>query len=541
MKYPAIINELTRRIGLNPESLGDHAIDTAIDSRMRYHGLKEQSAYAMRLTSDHLEFQKLINDIVVSETWFFRGVELFETIAKHVRQLASNRSTGNPIRILSVACSTGEEPYSLAMMFEQAGISASSYRIDAVDVSSRNLEIAKAGSYGEFSFRQIDRTIRDVFFIEKANHQWALDTTIRSKVKFRLGNLMDTNFLIDEAPYDVILCRNVFIYFTAEARRTALRHFERLLCSTGILGMGHAESSDLTEPRWTRFGPETACLFQRCVEPTSEHKPASKPSGSETSSIAKTFLTSGSTIQSKSPINLKSPITAAKRRVPLPVTSPSAKSADGSDCWNIIGVRGDRSCKELSRYDHCHNCHVYSTAGRRFLDNIPPSGYLDEWTKRLAEPMEDQGQDLANVLIFRIRDEWLALPVACITEVTQPRSFHRIPHRGGLLEGIINVRGEIHLLVRVDELLGLSSPGQESQITMKSRMILAGTPSNLWAFTVCEVDRVRSVRIGEMSAIPATVARSTVRFSRGVIVGNERSTGLLDDAKLFDALRVRLT
>ena len=534
MRHPAVINELSRRIGLNADSLGDQAGNSVIVGRMRHLGLTGEKEFLDRLAADPGEFQKLIDEIVVSETWFFRGTEFFDCITRQVRQLITERPVGDPVRILSVACSTGEEPYSIAIALEQSGIPAHAVRIDAVDVSARNIEFARKGRYGEFSFRQSERTLRDQFFSPAGDRLCDLQPGIKSRVSFRIGNLLDPHFLAEESAYDLICCRNVLIYLTPAARQSVIKRLARLLKADGLLGLGHAESSELSEPRWVRFGPEAACLFRHC------------PAGGD--SVIRLPVASGTTHRPEKPSAHAATVFASesrtthtsKRRLPMLPVSPEVRTG-GGDCWNIIGVRGDHSCKELTRYDHCHNCHVYSNAGRRFLDNAPPEGYLDEWTERLAEPIREQDRNLENVLIFRIREEWLALPVACVTEVTLPRSFHRVPHRGGLLDGIINVRGELHLLVRMDELLGLSAAGEKAQMTRKSRMILAGTPSNLWAFVVGEVDRVRRFPASEALAAPATVARSSARFSRGVLAGNGRSIGLLDDAKLFEALRSRLT
>src|SRR5215831_16263868 len=106
-----------------------------------------------------------------------------------------------------------------------------------------------------------------------------------------------------------------------------------------------------------------------------------------------------------------------------------------TDCWNRIGVRGDRSCPELATVVHCHNCPVFAAAGRQFLDAPYPDGYLQEWAQRLAAPREEAATDLKSVLIFRLDEEWLALSVEVLIEVTTPRQVHRVPHRGGLLEG----------------------------------------------------------------------------------------------------------
>src|SRR3954447_825393 len=125
------------------------------------------------------------------------------------------------------------------------------------------------------------------------------------------------------------------------------------------------------------------------------------------------------------------------------------------DCWNTIGVRGDRSCPELVQYVHCQNCPVFAAAGRRFLDAPSPPGYLDEWTERLAAPADAAAGDVESVLLFRLGDEWLALPVRALAEVTTPRPIHRVPFRGGLIAGLVTIRGELALCVHLTRLLGI--------------------------------------------------------------------------------------
>src|SRR5262245_55956316 len=136
-------------------------------------------------------------------------------------------------------------------------------------------------------------------------------------------------------------------------------------------------------------------------------------------------------------------------KLPLPTTA--------SDCWNTIGVRGDHSCPELPKVVHCQNCPVFAAAGRRFLDAPSPPGYLEEWTERLAAPVEEAVADLESVLTFRLADEWLALPVCVLIEVTTRRPVHRVPYRGGLLAGLVNIRGELHLCAHLARLLGIES------------------------------------------------------------------------------------
>jgi chemotaxis-related protein WspD len=221
-----------------------------------------------------------------------------------------------------------------------------------------------------------------------------------------------------------------------------------------------------------------------------------------------------------------------------------------NDCWNQIGVWGDRSCPELSAAVHCHNCPVFAAAGRRLLDRPSPTDYQDEWTKRLAEPEEIVTRDLHSVLNFRIGGEWLALPVQTLIEVIPTRPMHRIPFRSGLLAGLINVRGELHLAVRLDRLLGISNEASEStpsasipQTAAKqpiARLLLASQGGETLAFPVDEVDRVFRFPADDLSAVPPTLRRAAARFARGVFRCENRAIGYLDDTRLFDALRAKL-
>jgi chemotaxis-related protein WspD len=231
---------------------------------------------------------------------------------------------------------------------------------------------------------------------------------------------------------------------------------------------------------------------------------------------------------------------------------PLAPPAPGGDCWNRVGVRGDRSCPELPRVGHCHNCPVFAAAGRRFLDAAPPEGYLEEWTERLAAPPEEGPSETCAVLTFRLGEEWLALEVAVLVEVTTPRPVRRVPHRGGLLAGLVNIRGELHLCARLEQLLGLEAavsdvsqkrPGGqrfcEASLTA-ARLLVVRHGGEHWVFPVDAVGQVHRFATAELRRVPATVARSPGHLTRGVFSWEGRPVGYLDEARLFEALRARV-
>ena len=207
-------------------------------------------------------------------------------------------------------------------------------------------------------------------------------------------------------------------------------------------------------------------------------------------------------------------------------------------CWHRIGVWGDQSCPELLTVTHCHNCPVFATAGRKFLDAPSPADYLEEWTARLAVPETDGAGDVVGVLVFRLADEWLGFPVGVLVEVTHMRSAHRIPHRGGLLAGVVNIRGELHLCVRLDLLLGITTPAQPRE--PNPRLVLIRHDGDGWAFAADEVDQVHRVPRRELHTPAPTLSRAVGRVTRAVFTLGNRSIGLLDDERVFQFLAERV-
>jgi chemotaxis-related protein WspD len=182
-----------------------------------------------------------------------------------------------------------------------------------------------------------------------------------------------------------------------------------------------------------------------------------------------------------------------------------------------------------------------------------PPGYLEEWTERLAAPLEEAARDLRSVLVFRLCEEWLALPVQVVVEVATVRPVHRVPHRGGLLAGLVNIRGELHLCAHLGRLLGVdqAEPAERPallahgrapapRLPHAGRLVVVRRDSESWVFPVDEVEKVHRFPWAELVPAPATVSRSVRHLTRGTFVWQERPVGLLDEGRLFEALRERL-
>lgn len=262
MSPDAILHLLRERIGLDAASIGPRAVDSAVDRRMTALGIANKTLYANRASADPEELQQLINAVVVPESWFYRGRGLFEFLANHARTVLASRPDPTPFRALSLPCSNGEEPYSLAMALDQAGVSASQSRILGVDISTEALARARKAEYREFAFRELDPSLRDRYFRERAG-RFDLLPEIRSRVEFRQGNLLDLDPIASSGPFDLILCRNLLIYLTSSARATAIDRLRDLLAPGGWLGLGHGEPLPAGHSQFDRVGPEGLLLYAR--------------------------------------------------------------------------------------------------------------------------------------------------------------------------------------------------------------------------------------------------------------------------------------
>ncbi len=252
---------LRRHIGLDPTAVGSALIERTVRLRMKQHGLKRTDTYRDVLATSHQELNELIEAVVVTETWFFRDREPFNAFAqlalkkqKAHRQSVEARGSDAytsldpqsstrdtvPLRILSLPCASGEEPYSIAMALLDAGVPEASFTIEAADISANALSRAERGVYGKNSFRGGELAFRDRHFLPSADG-YALSSHVRRCVNFTQGNILNDNFLDRSAPYDFIFCRNLLIYFDAAAQVLALGKLYRWLADNGVLFVGPAE------------------------------------------------------------------------------------------------------------------------------------------------------------------------------------------------------------------------------------------------------------------------------------------------------------
>ncbi|NOX81041.1 MAG: hypothetical protein GXP57_08170 [Deltaproteobacteria bacterium] len=256
-----IADSLERSIGLEISTIGDSTFERAVNSRMKALGIAEVDAYAEKFSASTAELRRLVEEVVIPETWFFRDQIPFTLLGEHVMKADKFRQR-YVFRILSLPCATGEEPYSIAMTLLQAGLPPSRFYIDAVDVSERVLALARRAVYRENSFRSGDLDFRQRFF-HKTDKGFELDKTVREKVHFLKGNILHPAFMEGLGRYDVVFCRNVLIYFSKEAQQQAISTLYHILMPGGLLLTGHAESGLFFGDRFVAAARPKAFAFYK--------------------------------------------------------------------------------------------------------------------------------------------------------------------------------------------------------------------------------------------------------------------------------------
>jgi chemotaxis protein methyltransferase WspC len=253
---------LKQKIGLDPEAIGMAAIERAVRHRAQARSDGDQDAYWRLLTGSADEQQQLIEAVVVPETSFFRHAESMDALALLARQ---RRAAAHTLRVLSLPCSSGEEPYTIAMALLDAGIDGARFSVLGVDISERLVAHARQGIYGRNSFRGDALTYRNRHF-SATEQGYAVTPRIRAPVVFRTGNLLDPGLALPEAEYDFVFCRNLLIYFDSATQETAVGVLRRLARPDGVIFVGPAEASLLTRLGLRQIDAPRAFAFRRASE-----------------------------------------------------------------------------------------------------------------------------------------------------------------------------------------------------------------------------------------------------------------------------------
>ncbi len=266
--YPALKRYIIDHTGLEYYADKDEDLATRISRRLAAREKKNLAAYHGVLSLDSAEMDCLVGELTIGETYFFRQKEHFDLLRKAIiPALIDQNGASRRIRMWSAGCATGAEPYSIAVLLAlefEAALKDWDVSILATDINTEFLTQARASIFGDWALREMPPAIKARCF-QREGRRWRLLPEFRGNVSFRYHNLATSaDPAPDHLPFDIILCRNVLIYFAQDAMRTVAERLYRNLNEGGWLLVGHAEPNTQTFGMFeTLAGPEGTIYRKR--------------------------------------------------------------------------------------------------------------------------------------------------------------------------------------------------------------------------------------------------------------------------------------
>ncbi len=269
-QFKRLADFIEERFGIRMTENKKVMLEGRLRKRLRALGLDTFGPYCERvLAGDQEELVHMIDEVTTNTTQFFREASHFDYLAEvAVPTLAAERRPGpaGDLRVWSAACSSGEEPYTLAMVLaEVAGsVPGLRWRILATDICTDVLERAVSATYPEERVEPVPMHLRRKYLLRKADGSPVVRVgrELRQRVTFRQFNLLESHF-DSVGPMEIIFCRNVFIYFEKDVQAAILRRFERALVPGGYLFLGHSET---IHGRSSALVPATPTVYRKDPE-----------------------------------------------------------------------------------------------------------------------------------------------------------------------------------------------------------------------------------------------------------------------------------
>jgi len=276
MKLPEqIARRLAETFGLEQSTCSEPTLRAAVRLRMAQSGQATEEAYWELLQGDKLEFRAFVDELLIPESWFFRDRLPFDYLKSWVQKewMAGPGRSGQSLRILSLPCAAGQEPYSIAITLLEAGLAPEHFSILAGDLSPRLLALASKGLYRRISFRGEDY-VKLVHYFDEVGACLRVKPHIRELVNFQQMNLMQPADYAANGPFQLIFCRNVLIYFDDASRHRAFSGLAAALSPDGIFFAGHADSIFRITENFAHTGPPGAfCYARRALPPKEQPAP----------------------------------------------------------------------------------------------------------------------------------------------------------------------------------------------------------------------------------------------------------------------------
>jgi chemotaxis protein methyltransferase CheR len=242
-------------------------VERRITERMDVTGAMSFASYFARLRSDiDGEIAQFINAFTVNETYFYREDHQLRCLTSDLlARRTSAKSRGEPLRIWSVPCSTGEEPYSIAIWLLETWPQVDAYDIEIVgsDIDTRVLDAAREGIFSKRSLMRLSSALIEKYFVPIDENNWRILDDLRQSVRFSSVNLVEAAATQTHGRFDVIFCRNVLIYFDDASRRIATENLYENLYPGGFICLGHSESMSRISSLFDVCRFSDAIVYQR--------------------------------------------------------------------------------------------------------------------------------------------------------------------------------------------------------------------------------------------------------------------------------------
>ncbi len=237
---------LYRRTGMSFAEGKRYYIDRRLGERIVATGSPSFQAYFALLRSDaHGEIEYLINAFTVNETYFYREEHQLRCLTSSLLDdVVRRKPPGDPIRIWSMPCSTGEEPYSIAIWLLENWPEVDDHNIEIVgsDIDTRAITAAAEGIYGDRALMRLPKHVVERYFRHIADGRYQIDPGLRNSIEFTRVNLIDASGMAQYRNFDVVFCRNVLIYFDDASRRVAAENLYDCIRPGGYICLGHSET-----------------------------------------------------------------------------------------------------------------------------------------------------------------------------------------------------------------------------------------------------------------------------------------------------------
>lgn len=259
-------NFVYRRTGMLFEEKKRYYIDRRVADRIDVTGSRAFADYYGLLCNDENEAQELINSFTVNETYFYREEHQLRCLSRSLLpQIVRNRGPGDHVRIWSIPCSTGEEPYSIALWLLENWAMVDVYNIEIVgsDIDTFAIQAALEGRYGSRALAKLPKEVLEAYFEDEEDGERTIIQDIKESVKFTQANLNDRASVAAQGRFDIIFCRNLLIYFDERSREVAAANLYDALQPGGFLCLGHTESMSRISSKFETRRFDDAIVYER--------------------------------------------------------------------------------------------------------------------------------------------------------------------------------------------------------------------------------------------------------------------------------------